>query len=366
MLTESERGRYSRHLLLPEIGEEGQLRLKRGSVLIVGAGGLGCPVAMYLAAAGVGRIGLVDFDEVDATNLHRQILYGRSAVGRPKLEAARERLEDLNDEIAIETHPAKLTSENALAILEGYDLVIDGTDNFPTRYLVNDACVILGKPNVYGSIYRFDGQVSVFATGGGPCYRCLYPEPPPPHLVPSCAVGGVLGVLPGVVGTIQATEAIKLLTGAGDSLAGRLLLFDALRMTFRTLRVPRRCELHPKVMKLIDYEEFCNPVSATDITPQELSERMQRGDALVLVDVREPYEWEAGHLPEAKHIPLQQVPNRLEEIPKDAEIVMICRSGGRSANAQQFLKLQGYGKVLNLVGGMSRWSRDVDPTVKVV
>ncbi|HEX6159324.1 MAG TPA: molybdopterin-synthase adenylyltransferase MoeB [Thermoanaerobaculia bacterium] len=366
MLSESERSRYSRHLLLPEIGEEGQLRLKRGSALVVGAGGLGSPVATYLAAAGVGRIGLVDFDEVDATNLHRQILYGRSSVGRLKLDAARERLEDLNDEIAIETHAAKLTSANAMEIVAKYDVVIDGTDNFPTRYLVNDVCVILGKPNVYGSIYRFDGQASVFATADGPCYRCLYPEPPPPHLVPSCAVGGVLGVLPGVIGTIQATEAIKLLTGAGDTLAGRLLLFDALRMTFRTLRVPRRCELHAKITKLIDYEEFCNPVSATDITPQELSERLGRGDELVLVDVREPYEWEAGHLPQATHIPLQQVPRRLDDIPKEAEIVMICRSGGRSANAQQFLKQNGYAKVLNLVGGMSRWSHDVDPSVKVV
>ncbi|HEY0140350.1 MAG TPA: molybdopterin-synthase adenylyltransferase MoeB [Thermoanaerobaculia bacterium] len=366
MLSESERARYSRHLLLPEIGEEGQLRLKRGSVLIVGAGGLGSPVATYLAAAGVGRIGLVDFDAVDATNLHRQILYGRSSVGRLKLDAARERLEDLNDEIAIETHHAKLESSNALEILANYDVVIDGTDNFPTRYLVNDACSILGKPNVYGSIYRFDGQASVFTTSEGPCYRCLYPEPPPPHLVPSCAVGGVLGVLPGVVGTIQATEAIKLLTGVGDTLAGRLLLFDALRMTFRTLRVPRRCELHAKVTRLIDYEEFCNPVSATDITPQELSERMQRGDALVLVDVREPYEWEAGHLDEAQHIPLGQITKRIDEIPKDAEVVMICRSGGRSANAQQYLQQNGYAKVLNLVGGMTRWSRDVDPNVKVV
>jgi adenylyltransferase/sulfurtransferase len=368
MLSPSERARYSRHLLLPEIGEAGQEKLKAGSVLIIGAGGLGSPVSTYLAAAGVGRIGLVDFDRVDATNLHRQILFGSSSVGRMKLDAARERLQDLNDDIAIETHDAKLTSANALEILGGYDVVVDGTDNFPTRYLVNDACSILGKPNVYGSIFRFDGQASVFTTPEGPCYRCLYPDPPPPDLVPSCAVGGVLGVLPGVIGTIQATEAIKLLTRIGETLAGRLLLFDALRMSFRTLRVPRRCETHAKITKLIDYEEFCNPVHVehTAITSRELSERLQRGDALVLIDVREPYEWEAGHLPQAQHIPLGQIPKRLDEIPRDAEIVMICRSGGRSANAQHFLLESGYGRVHNLTGGMTGWSRDVDPAIRVV
>ena len=368
MLSPSERARYSRHLLLPEIGEAGQEKLKAGSVLVIGAGGLGSPVSTYLAAAGVGRIGLVDFDRVDATNLHRQILFGNSSVGRTKLEAARERLADMNDEIAIETHDAQLTSANALELLGGYDVIVDGTDNFPTRYLVNDACTILGKPNVYGSIFRFDGQASVFTTSDGPCYRCLYPDPPPPDLVPSCAVGGVLGVLPGVIGTIQATEAIKLLTGIGETLAGRLLLFDALRMTFRTLRIPRRCETHAKVTHLIDYEEFCNPVHVehTEITPQQLSERLERGDALVLVDVREPYEWEAGHHADAKHIPLGQLPKRLDEIPRDAEIVMICRSGGRSANAQHILLASGFPRVHNLTGGMTRWSREVDPAIRVV
>lgn len=347
---------------MPEIGEEGQRKLLAASVLIVGAGGLGSPTSIYLAAAGVGRIGLVDFDRVDVTNLHRQVLYGTSTVGRPKLEAAKERLEDLNGDVEIETHDARLTSENALEILKNYDVVIDGTDNFATRYLVNDACVILGKPNVYGSIFRFEGQASVFATKDGPCYRCLYPEPPPPHLVPSCAEGGVLGVLPGVVGTIQATEAIKLITGIGETLAGRLLLFDALRMTFRTLKVHRRCEQHAPITKLIDYEEFCNRMTETDITPPEVAERL---DDYLLVDVREPYEWNAGHIDSATHIPLAQVPHRLDEIPRDRDVVMICRSGGRSERARQFLEQQGYTRVKNLVGGMQRWAREVDSSIRV-
>ena len=336
-------------------------------MLVIGAGGLGSPTSIYLAAAGVGRIGLVDFDRVDETNLHRQILYGTSDVGRPKLEAASERLRDLNPDITIETHEERLTSHNALEILGNYDVIIDGTDNFAARYLTNDASLLLGKPNVYGSIFRFDGQVSVFATPGGPCYRCLYPEPPPAHLVPSCAEGGVLGVLPGVVGTLQAIEAIKLITGIGETLAGRLLLFDALRTTFRTMRLHKRCDEHAPVTKLIDYEEFCNPVQTTDITPQELSQRLQNGEELVLIDVREPYEWDAGHLEQATHIPLAQVPQRLAEIPKEKEIVMICRSGGRSGRAQEFLMNQhGYTRVKNLVGGMQRWARDVDSGVKVV
>ena len=358
--------RYTRQTTLPEIGEAGQRKLRDASVLIVGAGGLGSPTALYLAAAGVGRIGLVDFDRVDVTNLHRQILYGTSSVGRPKLEAARERLEDLNDEIEIETHEARLSSANALEILAHYDVVIDGTDNFATRYLVNDACVILGKPNVYGSIFRFDGQASIFAMPDGPCYRCLYPEPPPPGLVPSCAEGGVLGVLPGVVGTIQATETIKLITGAGETLAGRLLLFDALRMTFRTMKLPRRCEQHPKIEKLIDYEEFCNPMHHdTDITPAEVAEKLKSGAEVVLVDVREPYEWSAGHVEQATHIPLAQVPDRLGDIPRDREVVMICRSGGRSERARQYLAEQGYTRVRNMVGGMQRWARDVDGSIQV-
>ncbi len=331
-------------------------------MLIVGAGGLGSPTSLYLAAAGAGTIGLVDFDRVDATNLHRQILYGTSSVGRPKLDVARERLTDLNDEIRVVTHDARLTSENALEILRGYDVVIDGTDNFATRYLVNDACMILGIPNVYGSIFRFDGQVSVFATKEGPCYRCLYPTPPPPHLVPSCAEGGVLGVLPGVVGTLQATEAIKLITGAGETLAGRLLLFDALRATFRTMKLRRRCDEHEKITKLIDYEEFCSPMHERDITPAEVNEKI---NDLVLIDVREPYEWSAGHIEAATHIPLAQVPQRLADIPKDKEVVMICRSGGRSGRAQDYLLQNGYTRVKNMVGGMQRWARDVDPKITV-
>jgi adenylyltransferase/sulfurtransferase len=354
--------RYTRQITLPEIGEAGQRKLRDGSVLVVGAGGLGSPVAIYLAAAGVGRIGLVDFDRVDVTNLHRQVLYGTSAVGQPKLQAAKERLEDLNDEVHIETHEARLTSENALEILKNYEVIVDGTDNFATRYLVNDACVLLGKPNVYGSIFRFEGQAAVFATENGPCYRCLYPDPPPPGLVPSCAEGGVLGVLPGVVGTIQATEAIKLLTGAGETLAGRLLMFDALRMTFRTLKVPRRCEQHAPITTLIDYEEFCNPMHQTDITPAEVAEKL---DEIVLIDVREPYEWNVGHVEQAQHIPLAQVPQRLHEIPRDREVVMVCRSGGRSERARQYLAEMGYTKVKNLVGGMQRWAREVDDSIRV-
>ena len=358
--------RYARQIALPEFGEAGQAKLRAASVLVVGAGGLGSPAATYLAAAGVGTIGLVDFDRVDATNLHRQILYGTSDIGRAKLDAARARLADLNDDVRIVTHDARLTSENALDILRDYDVVLDGTDNFATRYLVNDACVLLGKPNVYGSVFRFEGQLSVFATNDGPCYRCLYPEPPPPHLVPNCAEGGVLGVLPGIIGTMQATEAIKWIAGIGTTMAGRLLLFDALRMTFRVMKVAKRCDAHAAITRLIDYEEFCSPVHDTDITPIELSDRLARGETVVLVDVREPHEWNAGHLEQAQHIPLGQLQRRLDEIPRDAEIVMICRSGGRSAHAQQFLKASGYAKVKNLVGGMIRWSREVDPSVRVV
>jgi adenylyltransferase/sulfurtransferase len=358
--------RYQRQITLPELGEVGQRKLLDGSVLVVGAGGLGSPTSIYLAAAGVGRIGLVDFDRVDITNLHRQILYGTSDVGRPKLEAARERLHDLNPEVQIETHEARLTSENALEILGRYDVIVDGTDNFATRYLVNDACKILGKPNVYGSIFRFDGQASVFATQDGPCYRCLYPEPPPPGMVPSCAEGGVLGVLPGVVGTIQAIEAIKLIAGIGETLAGRLLIFDALRMTFRVMKLRRRCEEHAPINRLIDYEELCNPVQKTDITPAELSQRLASGEDIVLIDVREPYEWSAGHIEGATHIPMNQVPQRLADIPKDKEVVMICRSGGRSGHVQQhLLGAQGYTRVLNLTGGMQRWAREVDPSIRV-
>jgi molybdopterin/thiamine biosynthesis adenylyltransferase/rhodanese-related sulfurtransferase len=358
--------RYARQTILPEIGPEGQEKLHRAKVLIVGAGGLGSPAALYLAAAGVGTIGLVDFDRVDLTNLHRQVLYGTSDVGRPKLEAASERLHELNPEVQLIAHEARLSSENALEILRDYDVVLDGTDNFPTRYLVNDACKLLGKPNVYGSVFRFDGQVSVFATADGPCYRCLYPDPPPPHLVPNCAEGGVLGVLPGVIGTLQATEAIKLITGAGETLAGRLLLFDALRTTFRVMQLRRRCDEHAPITTLIDHEELCHPMHDYEITPAELSETLRSGAKPVLVDVREPYEWDAGHIEGATHIPLAQVPQRLGEIPRDTEIVVICRMGGRSARAQQFLLQQGYTKVKNLTGGMQRWAREVDPAITVV
>ena len=359
--------RYARQTALPEIGEAGQAKLRRASVLIVGTGGLGSPAATYLAAAGVGTLGLVDFDRVDLTNLHRQILFGTASVGRLKVEAARDRIADLNPDVRVVMHNERLTSENALAILAGYDVVLDGTDNFATRYLVNDACFLLKKPNVYGSVFRFDGQVSVFATQDGPCYRCLYPEPPPPHLVPSCAEGGVLGILPGIVGTLQATEAIKLITGVGETLAGRLLLFDALGASFRVMKLRRRCEEHVPITTLIDYEEFCNPMHDRNITPTELKERMERGEAPVLIDVREPHEWAAGHIAEAEHIPLAQVPQRLADIPKDRDVVMICRSGGRSGRAQDFLMTQhGYTRVKNLVGGMQRWSRDVDPNVRVV
>ena len=368
MLSPEELQRYSRHILLPEIGEAGQARLKSASVLIVGAGGLGSPSSMYLAAAGVGRIGLVDFDAVDITNLHRQLLYGTADIGRAKLTAARERLHDINPWLDVVSHSGALTTENAMEIIAAYDLVIDGTDNFPTRYLVNDACVLLGKPNVYGSIFRFDGQLSVFDARRGPCYRCLYPEPPPPHLVPSCAEGGVLGVLPGVIGTLQATEAIKLITGTGTPAIGRLILFDALRTTFRELKLRkdpacRLCGPQPTITQLIDYEAFCTPMHDNDITANELSTKL---DDVQVVDVREPYEWDAGHIEGALHIPLQQIPRRHEEISRDREIVVLCRSGGRSARAQQFLREAGYQRVRNLIGGMHAWKRDVDPNVNVV
>ena len=346
--------RYARQVRLPEFGEEGQRRLRAGSALVVGAGGLGSPIAIYLAAAGVGRIGLVDFDRVDETNLHRQVIYGTSDVGRPKLEAAAAHLHEINPDVEVVAHETMLTSENALDILRDYDVVLDGTDNFPTRYLVNDACTLLGKPNVYGSIFRFEGQVAVFDARNGPCYRCLYPEPPPPHLVPSCAEAGVLGVLPGVIGTIQATEAIKIIAQIGQTLLGRLLLFDALGMTFRTLRLQKNCHAHAPVTKLIDYEGFCNPM---DITATELSARI---NDVTLVDVREPVEWNAGHLDGAIHIPMQQVPARIAEIPRDKEVIVYCRSGARSARVQQYLVSQGYERVRNLVGGLMAWKRDVD------
>jgi len=346
MLTPSERARYARHLILPEVGEAGQEKLKAASVLVVGAGGLGSPVVLYLAAAGVGRIGLVDFDDVDASNLHRQVLYGTSDVGKPKLDVAKARLQDLNPDITIETHAAALTSDNAMEIIAKYDIVVDGTDNFATRYLVNDACVLLGKPNVYGSIFRFEGQASVFSAEDGPCYRCLYPEPPPPHLVPSCAEGGVLGVLPGVIGTIQATETIKLIAGIGETLVGRLLLFDALRMSFRTLRLKQQHESHARITGLIDYDQFCNPANLHEVT--------ELGDAIV-VDVREQYEWDAGHIEGARHIPLGELPNRLNELPRDADVVFYCQSGGRSARALDVARDAGLTRAKHLRGGFAAW-----------
>jgi adenylyltransferase/sulfurtransferase len=370
MLTDNERKRYARHLSLPEIGEEGQEKIKRASALIVGVGGLGSPAAMYLAAAGIGRLGLVDFDTVDETNLQRQILYGESVVGERKLDAAWKRLRDLNRNLRIETFNDRLSSRNAMPLMEPYDIILDGTDNFAARYLVNDACVMLRKPNVYASIYRFEGQVSVFDATRGPCYRCLYPDPPPPNLVPSCAEGGVLGVLPGIVGSIQATEAIKLITGAGELLIGRMLLFDALTMTFRSLRVPKNanckvCSADPEIRQLIDYEEYCGPVNNLEMTARELADRLERGEKFLLLDVREPNEWNLGHLENAQHIPMRQIPAQIDSLPRDSEIVVYCRSGGRSANVQRYLLDHGFKKVKNLAGGLMAWAREVDPSMPV-
>src|SRR5437870_6072593 len=324
--------RYSRHLIMPEVGMEGQLKLKNAKVLLIGTGGLGAPLGLYLAAAGVGRIGLVDFDVVDYTNLQRQVIHRTKDVGRKKLDSAADSMQDINPFVRIDKHEVAITSENAFDIMRDYDIVVDGTDNFPTRYLVNDACVLLGKPNVYGSIFRFEGQASVFDSQNGPCYRCLYPEPPPPQLVPSCAEGGVLGVLPGVIGTIQATEAIKLITGAGEPLIGRLLLFDSLQMAFRQLRLRKDpdcavCGDQPTVTELIDYEGFCNPASGHEVTPVQLAEMH---DALV-IDVREPHEWSAGHIEGARHIPLRQIERSLDSIPRDQDVVLYCHVGARSA-----------------------------------
>lgn len=369
--------RYSRHLIMPEVGMEGQLKLKKAKVLLIGSGGLGAPLGLYLAAAGVGRMGLVDFDTVDFTNLQRQVTFGTSDVGRKKLEAAKERLSNLNPEIRIDTYETRLSSENALEIIREYDIVADGTDNFPTRYLVNDACVLTGKPNVYGSIFRFEGQASIFGYPGGPCYRCLYPEPPPPGLVPSCAEGGVLGVLPGIMGCIQAMETLKLILGNGQPLVGRLLLFDALRMRFRELKLHKNpdcpmCGEHRTIHKLIDYAEFCGirgeeketEVSSEipEITPKELKARLDRGDDVFILDVREPHEYQIcnlrGHL-----IPLGDLPKRVSELDSSREIVAHCRSGKRSADAVQFLSKAGFRKVWNLKGGILAWSDEVDPSV---
>jgi adenylyltransferase/sulfurtransferase len=361
---------------MPEVGMEGQKALKNASVLLIGAGGLGSPLGLYLAAAGLGRIGLVDFDVVDFSNLQRQVIHGTKDVGRPKLASAVERIRDVNPHVTVETHEARLTSRNALDILRDYDIVIDGTDNFPTRYLVNDACVLLGKPNVYGSIFRFEGQAAVFWAERGPCYRCLYPEPPPPGLVPSCAEGGVLGVLPGIVGTIQATEAIKLVLGKGDPLIGRLLLFDALQMRFRELKLRKDpgcpvCGERPTIRELIDYEQFCGAAPAAEaqlgseweITVEELKARLERGERPFILDVRNPPEWEICRLEGAKLIPLPDLPARVHELDSRDEIVVHCKMGGRSAKAVEFLRQAGFRRVKNLRGGILAWAREVDRTM---
>jgi sulfur-carrier protein adenylyltransferase/sulfurtransferase len=375
-LSKEEILRYSRHLIMPEVGMDGQLKLKNAKVALIGTGGLGAPLGMYLAAAGVGRIGLVDFDVVDFTNLQRQVIHGTKDVGRKKLDSAADTMLDINPYVEIDRHEVALTSENALQILKNYDLVVDGTDNFPTRYLVNDACVLLKKPNVYGSIFRFEGQATVFAYPGGPCYRCLYPEPPPPGLVPSCAEGGVLGILPGVIGLIQATETVKLILGAGEPLVGRLLLYDALAMRFRELKLRRNpecpvCGDHPTIHELIDYQEFCGvpnqahepaPVEG-EIDPVEVKAKMDRGDRFVLIDVREPHEYQICRIPNARLIPLGDLPKRVNELNSADEIVAHCKSGVRSGKAVDFLKQAGFKKVRNMKGGTLAWSDKVDPSV---
>jgi sulfur-carrier protein adenylyltransferase/sulfurtransferase len=376
-LTSMEIKRYSRHLILPEVGMEGQRKLKAAKVLCIGAGGLGSPVALYLAAAGVGTIGIVDFDVVDYSNLQRQILHGTPDVGHSKLESARNKLKALNPDLQVELYDTALSSANALDLFRPYDVIIDGTDNFPTRYLVNDACVLLRKPNAYGSIFRFEGQASVFGLEIGPCYRCLYPEPPPPGLVPSCAEGGVLGVLPGIIGTIQATEALKLILGAGEPLIGRFLIFDALRMKFRELKLRKDpdcpvCGTHPTVTALIDYEQFCGvgaaatePAAPADdareITSPDLKARLDRGDRLVVLDVREPQEYQINRIDGSVLIPLGELPQRYAELDPSVELVAQCKSGIRSAKAADFLRQKGY-RVKNLKGGILDWIDKVDPT----
>ncbi|HEV8130963.1 MAG TPA: molybdopterin-synthase adenylyltransferase MoeB [Acidobacteriota bacterium] len=374
-LSNDEIKRYSRHLIMPEVGMEGQKKLKAASVLLIGAGGLGSPAAMYLAAAGVGRMGIVDFDVVDFSNLQRQILHATGAVGSPKLESARQRIQEINPNVEVNLYEIRLTSGNALDLFREYDFIVDGTDNFPTRYLVNDACVLSGKPNIYASIFRFEGQASVFATKEGPCYRCLYPEPPPAGLVPSCAEGGVLGVLPGIIGTIQATETIKLILGTGEPLIGRLLLLDALQMKFRELKLRKNpqcpaCGTH-EIKALIDYEQFCgvgqtqeaSPGSEWEITPLELKERLDQGDKLYILDVREPHEYQICRLGGSHLIPLGEIPQRVNELNSADEIVVHCKMGGRSAKAVEFLRQAGFKKVKNLKGGIDLWAQTVDPSV---
>ena len=379
-LSHEEVKRYSRHLIMPEVGMKGQRRLKAASVLIIGAGGLGSPLGMYLAAAGVGRIGLVDYDTVDLSNLQRQVLHGTKDVGRSKLESARERLLDINPHVVIEIYNTPLTSENALDILAPYDVIVDGTDNFPTRYLVNDACVLLGKPNVYGSIFRFEGQATVFDARSGPCYRCLFPEPPPPGLVPSCAEGGVLGVLPGTIGAIQATETLKIILGIGETLIGRLLLYDALRMTFDFVKLRKNpdcpaCGEHPTLTGLIDYEQFCgmpghdrsafhseNEALVPTVSVQEVKAKLDAGEDFILLDVREPHEWEISDIAQATHhIPKGQILEHLGELDTAREIIVYCKTGGRSADVVATLRQHGYTRVKNMAGGINAWAKQIDP-----
>jgi len=380
ILSNEEIRRYSRHLIMPEVGLKGQEKLKEASVLCIGAGGLGSPLAIYLAAAGVGRIGLVDFDVVEFSNLQRQILHHTGDVGRSKLKSAAAKLRAINPEVEVVTHEELLTSANALRICADHDVVADGTDNFPTRYLVNDACVLLGKPNVYASIFRFEGQASVFNAKEGPCYRCLYPEPPPPGMVPSCAEGGVLGILPGIMGTIQATEVIKLILGIGEPLVGRLLLFDALEMSMIEVQ-PKKdpgcpvCGENPTISELIDYEEFCGVPVGTEgaqaeelgdeweITPGELQARLENDPRLVLIDVRKPHEWDICRLPRARLIPEGNLPARMHELDSADEIVLYCRTGVRSARALRLLREAGFRRVKNLVGGIHGWASEVDPSI---
>jgi adenylyltransferase/sulfurtransferase len=379
-LTREEILRYSRHLLIPEVGLEGQRKLKAASVLIIGTGGLGSPSSMYLAAAGVGRIGLVDYDVVDSSNLQRQVVHGTRNLGTLKVDSARERLLDINPDIEVETYNEPFTSQNAMQIARDYDILIDGTDNFPTRYLVNDVCVLLGKPNVYGSIYRFEGQVSVFDARSGPCYRCLFPEPPPPGLVPSCAEGGVLGVLPGTIGTLQATEALKLIVGIGTPLIGKLMLYDALDMSFTFVKLRKNpnckvCGPNPEVTHLIDYEAFCgvpghnhdegSAGKGWDIEAVELDQRLKRGEPIRLIDVREPHELEISRLPGADLIPLGQLVGRLSELDSAQEIVLFCKSGTRSSRALELLLSAGFRKVKNLHGGINAWAQQVDPSLPI-
>jgi sulfur-carrier protein adenylyltransferase/sulfurtransferase len=378
-LTQEEILRYSRHIIMPEVGIDGQEKIKKASILLIGCGGLGSPLSMYLAAAGVGRLGLVDFDLTDFTNLQRQVAFSTSDVGRPKVDATKDRINQINPNVEVTTYRTKLTAENVLDIFKDYDIIIDGTDNFPTRYLVNDACVFLNKPNIYGSIFRFEGQATVFWAAKGPCYRCLYPEPPPPGMVPSCAEGGVLGILPGTIGLIQATEALKMILGKGELLTGRLLLYNAMDMKFREVKLQKDpecpvCSVNPSITKLIDYEQFCGiglgQEEATmdtngipEMTVQELKAKIDRKEKYTLIDVREPHEYQICKIPGSRLIPLGEIALRASEIDTADEVILQCRSGGRSAKALQTLQTMGFKRLKNLRGGILAWSKEIDPSV---